>query len=171
MTHNSSSKGQGLLETVIALGIIITGLVAILGLVIMGISFSGRTKERVIAVNLAREGIEILRAIRDSNQLDPMQNWPFGLNDGNWIVDFNNTTDLSQSADNSDINLCTNCQLYLDEEDRYSHTVSLTTTVFKRLVKIIDKGANEKTIISRVSWKERNQFQEIVLENVLTDWR
>ena len=177
-----SNRGQGLLETTIALGIIIIGLVAVLTLIIMGISSSGKTKERVIAVNLAREGIEIIRAIRDSNQLDPTKSWPFGLDYGSgersWIVDWTITDTLKEEADFTDIDQCTNCLLYLDSEDRYRHKylidippILLTPTIFKRLVKIERVNDHEIRIISRIFWQERNQPQSIVLETVLTDWR
>jgi hypothetical protein len=171
----SHSKGQGLLETIIALGIITTGLIALLALIVMGLSFSGQTKEKIIGLSLAREGIEILRAIRDSNQLDPTQSWPFGLEDGNWIVDFNNTTALDQEADNPDINQCLNCRLYLDSKDRYTHNSSgAAITVFRRMVKIEEQypaAPHEIKIISLVSWQERNRIQSVILEDVLTDWR
>lgn len=59
--------GQGLLEAVIALGIIITGVVAALTLAIGSLSGAGESESRIIAANLAREGIEMVRNVRDSN--------------------------------------------------------------------------------------------------------
>src|SRR3989338_7544584 len=64
--NSSRMCGQGLLEAVIALGIIITGLVAALTLAIGSLSGAGASESRIIAVNLAREGMEITRNRRDS---------------------------------------------------------------------------------------------------------
>lgn len=60
-------KGQGLLEAVIALGIIITGVVAALTLAIGSLSGANASESRIIAANFAREGIELVRNERDSN--------------------------------------------------------------------------------------------------------
>ncbi len=62
-------QGQGLLETIIALGIIISGLVGVMGLTLSNQQASFDSSERVIAVNLAREGVEVIRNTRDSNWL------------------------------------------------------------------------------------------------------
>lgn len=62
-------KGQGLLETVIALSVIITGLTGALSLAISNLSSVSVSGNRVIAGNLAREGIEVVRNIRDGNWL------------------------------------------------------------------------------------------------------
>lgn len=71
-------KGQGLLEAVIALGIIITGIVAALTLAIGSLSGAGASESRIIAVNLAREGIEIVRNRRDSNWV-AVRSWDAGI--------------------------------------------------------------------------------------------
>lgn len=61
--------GQGLLETVIAIGIITSGLLAILTLVASNARASEVNALRLGAVAAAREGVEAVRAIRDANWL------------------------------------------------------------------------------------------------------
>ncbi len=70
MRHvRDSQRGQSLLETIMALGIIVIAVTATIGLLISTMK-SGRTStNRVIAANLAREAIEAARDIRDSNWL------------------------------------------------------------------------------------------------------
>lgn len=64
-----SEHGQSLLETIMALGIIVIAVTATIGLLISTMK-SGRTSvNRVIAANLAREAIEAARDIRDTNWL------------------------------------------------------------------------------------------------------
>lgn len=60
-------RGQGLLEATIALGIIITGVVAALTLGIANLSAGVTSESRIVAANLAREGVEVVRNIRDTN--------------------------------------------------------------------------------------------------------
>ncbi len=171
-----SQQAQGLLETITAFGIIIIGVVAVLGLIIAVTSFRIRMKEKIIAVNLAREGIELIRIIRDNNQLGPEENWPFGLKDGIWIVEYN-TIELKEDknkADNSAIDRCENCQLYIDDAEKYLHASASSTlkkTIFKRLIEIKESGLEEKTIISKVFWTIKGRPQLIILETILTGWR
>ena len=71
-THRSS--GQSLLELIVALGVILAGVLGGLTLVISSITAARRTQQQIIAQNLAREGLELVRSVRDSNWLDP--NYP-----------------------------------------------------------------------------------------------
>lgn len=57
------------METVVALGIIVSGLVGMMNLTIANQSGSEDASERLIATNLGREGIEVARSIRDTNWL------------------------------------------------------------------------------------------------------
>ena len=52
-----NQQGQGLLETVVALGIIVSGLVGMQSLTIANQTGSEDAEERLIATNLGREGI------------------------------------------------------------------------------------------------------------------
>jgi len=61
--------GLSLLETTIAIGVIVTGLFAAFTLVIANRRMSDETGLRFGAVAAAREGVEIVRSIRDSNWL------------------------------------------------------------------------------------------------------
>lgn len=74
-------KAFTLTETIIAVFIIITALVAIVALGLSSLSTSFLNKEKAIATDLAREGLEVVRSIRDSNWLDPEKSWDKGLFD------------------------------------------------------------------------------------------
>lgn len=63
-------RGQGLLEAVIAIGILLTAIVIIIALSIATTDFGTRSESHTLATNLAREGSEVARQIRDSNWLD-----------------------------------------------------------------------------------------------------
>src|SRR6185436_5212342 len=61
--------GQGLLEAILALGIILVGLGAILTFTLKNIAAATDSGQRIVAANLAREGIDVIRGLRDSNWL------------------------------------------------------------------------------------------------------
>ncbi len=64
-----SGAGFTLLEGIIALGVISTGLMVGLTLALSNLLASQDNERRAIGANLAREGIEVVRNIRDSNWL------------------------------------------------------------------------------------------------------
>lgn len=67
--RNSFHRGQTLLELLTALFVLGLALVGGLGLTSSNFKLEGIGTSRLVATNLAREGIELARAIRDSNWL------------------------------------------------------------------------------------------------------
>ncbi|MBX4187287.1 MAG: hypothetical protein KW802_03480, partial [Candidatus Doudnabacteria bacterium] len=66
----SDQSGQTLIETLGAIFILVTTLTVGLGLAIYTLSNSENSMREVVAINLARQGIEVVRMMRDSNWLD-----------------------------------------------------------------------------------------------------
>lgn len=64
-----NQKGQGLLETIVAIGVITVGLVGVFTLVIGNSNRQRENRDRLVGINLAREGVEVVRNLRDSNWL------------------------------------------------------------------------------------------------------
>ncbi len=74
------NHGQGLLETTIAIGMIVVGVLSIFAVGTGQLRAIRVSEDRLIAGDLAREGIEIVRSIRDSNWLQA-SSWTSGLGD------------------------------------------------------------------------------------------
>ncbi len=74
-----TKSGQGILEVVVAISVITVALVAIINLAIFNINVQGYNHNMLVASNLARESIEVVRNIRDSNWLDATKNWDDSL--------------------------------------------------------------------------------------------
>jgi len=70
--------GQSMMEAIIACGIITTAVASSLTLVQASISAEKESELSIVATNLAREGVEIVRAKRDSNWLSGAA-WDLGL--------------------------------------------------------------------------------------------
>lgn len=76
-------QGQGLLEAVVATAIIVGGISGVIALAGNQLRASNITTQQVVAVNLAREGVELVKNIRDSNWLEYQHvsnGWRTGLN-------------------------------------------------------------------------------------------
>ncbi len=74
MQKMSNQSGFTLLELLVALTIITVGLFAVWSLFLANYNSEKEARSRVIAVNLAREGIEVVRNIRDSNWMKINEN-------------------------------------------------------------------------------------------------
>ena len=187
-----NKKSQSLIESVVAISIVVIAVIGTMSVGLTSVSLGGQSEERVVAINLAREGIEIVSATRNSNLLDPAQSWPYGLTNGSYRVGFNPAglvappTSTAIPGGVSDVESCTNCRLCRDANyEYYYHNNSCPTwSPFYRLVTIenIDNsyvdylGGNcdndcEKKVISSVYWEERGKAHTISFEVRFTDWR
>lgn len=77
-----NKRGQGLLETIVAIGVVMTGLVSVMALVISNLNTQRDAAMRYQAISLAREGIELVRNRRDTNWLTPDAGTWEGLPEG-----------------------------------------------------------------------------------------
>lgn len=97
-----NKKGFGLVEAIVAIGILVTGILSVVTLAQSNISSSKSVEARLIAINLAREGMEAVRSIRDDNWLKGRTDvtgsanaWDIGLSgagDSTAIVVLNSNT-------------------------------------------------------------------------------
>lgn len=171
-------RSQTLVEALVAIGLTVTALVSIISLATSYLRMGGQTIERVLANNLAREGLEIVRSIRDSQWLDPTKTWPYGLSNGDWIADYDDTS--LTAAESSNIMSCDNCRLWITSNNQYTHTEgSNTLTIFRRLINIsngddlgtVCNNDCEKQIRVTVAWTDQSGTHTITLEERLTSWR
>lgn len=65
----NNQKGQSLLELMVAIAVITSALFSVWNLFLINFSGEQEAKERIVAVNLAREGLEAVKNIRDTNWL------------------------------------------------------------------------------------------------------
>lgn len=162
MKISDTKKGFTLLEVLVAIVVITTGLAAALSLITITISSAAVSKDRLIAANLAQENLEVLRNIRDSNWL-AQRDWLTGISS---IVSANVNYNSDALADLDD-------RLYFDGT-YYRHIVSGETsnTPFKRYLDISVEGS--PTVIkakSVVEWTRRNRNNRVALEETLYNWK
>lgn len=186
---------------IVALGVILTGLVAAMTLALSNLSASELGQTRVVAYNLAREGVEVARNIRDSNWLDGKKDWNdglftsggdntaiavFNLDENTWSFNFlpNNFEDKCEGE-----HLC--AKLYYDKDNQgvYIEDTNLppgAPTIYKRLIsfdKICLNRGVEITggdfcgeqigvrVRSEVKWLESGRAHSFSVEENLYNWR
>jgi len=156
--------GFTLVETIVSLGILLMGIGASLTLMTSAIAFSRQTEDIVVVMNLAREGLELVRGLRDTNGYGT-------LTEGSWVTD-RNSTSLSVAASfsgGSGITACINCGLHLNN-GQYLTTPG-TPTPYARYIEITDISPSEKQVSSYMRWTEHGRTHTYTLNTVLTDWQ
>ncbi|MDX1535469.1 MAG: prepilin-type N-terminal cleavage/methylation domain-containing protein [Candidatus Spechtbacterales bacterium] len=156
-------KGFTLLEVLISIFVLTVGVGSMLVLISDSLQTISATRNSVVAANLAQEGIEVVRGIRDSNWIDGNA-YDTGITDGSYCVNFDSI---------SLINCAPDFDMYWnDGTSRYSHvSTSALTTPFEREIIIqtgqIDSDGNSFIRVeSIVRWDAR----DIVAETHLYDW-
>ncbi len=71
-------KSQGIIESLVAITVVVVGLVSVLTLVVFNLRVQVYSHDMLIATNLAKEGIEVVRSVRDTNWMNG-DDWDQGL--------------------------------------------------------------------------------------------
>jgi type II secretory pathway pseudopilin PulG len=176
---HKQQQGQTLLEVIIAGGIVVVALISILSLTVSGMNTSRQSENNLIAMNLAREGIEVIRSLRDSNWLSN-DVWSLGLlgvtldgeaipvysfSENRWSLNFS----PDSFADSATV-------LYINDNGMYAQEALIPgnaqKTIFSRLLFI--EANSEQTslrVTSTVRWQEKSRMKEIKLISELWNWK
>jgi len=153
LKNKKSNSGFMMIEAVFS--IFIVGAVLVTFLAVMGNVYTQEFGKRdyVIATNLAQEGIEIMRNIRDNNWKsgkDAFTNPPFPANVSggtNYCVDYND------NYSNNAPTICADTTTKLKNNNGfYRYSASGTNTKFSRYVRISGSG-DKRIITSIVIWR------------------
>ena len=166
MKIQNSGKGFTLVESLVAVSILLIAVVAPMSIIGGSLAQVSTARDQMTAVNLAQEGIEAVRQKRDSNMLDKWITvgsttvWDAGLATGvdAYLVDSATVTPLVSCG-----GVCTAAQkiIYQDQATRLYHQYVSSPVgsakPFSRAVTIADIVAGrEKKITSTVTWKTSN---------------
>jgi len=164
-----NKKGFTLMEVMVAVSVIIIGLTAALGLIAFTISSGAQDKEKLIAINLAQEGIELVRNIRDNN-------WK-RIADGE-IIDWydgirNKNNDRIDYKDDSLTNHCSDL-LKLNEDDGYQY-VTGDDTIYSRCIDThgpVGPNHDKIRVISKVTIHSNKKGDyDVKVVAYLYDWK
>ena len=162
MSIANNERGFTLIEAMVALVLITIAMGPVFILATSSVNAASRIEHNLIASNLAQEGIEVIRNIRDTNWLTGAA-FDNNLPVGTWRVQWD-TVGGGLVAVGSNPVLKKNNGLY--------NYPTGTDTVFRRTVTILKPNSGELTLISSVTWVERGNIGRIVsAESHLFDWR
>lgn len=169
-------RGFTLLETVVALGVILSAIAGPYSLAVTGIINAGASKNKLAAINLAQEGIELVRKIRDDNALLiaagtlGTNRWDDGITSGDWEIDAVQGTLLPYSGQ----------PLKFDPAIELYQLNSGTPSIFTRRVTIDNPHApptlgipasDQILVRSTVSWSDKTAVKSVSLEEVIYNWQ
>lgn len=153
-------KGFTLLETIVAVGVIMVGLIAVLVLINGSLFYVSLIKDRLVAAHLNSEGLEVVRNIRDNNWLQNLA-WNNGLSDGDYNVAYNSLS-LSPYADT---------ELLIDASSGLYNYSSGSPSGFKRKISIANLSSYELRVISTVTWQRKGINYTNSAEEHLFNWK
>lgn len=155
-----SEKGFTLVEALVALVVLTIAIGPALYLSSSITSTTSVTQNNLIAANLAQEGVEVVRAIRDTNWFTN-QSFDSGLSDGQYRIEWNS---------NSLISLGGNPPLKIDG-GLYNYSTG-NATIFRRAITLTKLSASDLRVVSDVTWTEKgNRNRDTKIESHLFNWR
>lgn len=174
MKPHYNNHGQTLIELIVASAVILISLAAFLGMSVSTYSGAVTSQEYVIASNLAREGIELVRNIRDSNFLQENAfNLGLDVMNSPYKVDYLSGL-VSLNPDCPDENNMYNdaCRLSLDSDNDvfYNHIPQGNQTKYYRIIKITDIDSAHILVESWVKWKSKKGEESVNMRADLYDW-
>ncbi|MFH1667680.1 MAG: hypothetical protein ABH884_01480 [Candidatus Komeilibacteria bacterium] len=190
------NRGQGFMEVIVAIAIMLIGIVAVLILTSYNLTAANYGEKRLIASNLAREALEAVRNMRDSNWLAG-NSWDNDFDfDGDavpayFIVDFtpSETGGLYSLAEVSEIATCgADCKLYLHTSSFNHEEEGGADSGFSRNIEVRDICTNGLDVVdqacsgqgdrvglavtAKVQWRANNSdIRQVVIEDRLFAWR
>ena len=186
-------KAFTLIELIIGITILIIGTVAVLSLTVFSIDLNKQNMNRIQALELAREGIEAVRNIRDSNW---KSNYSFNEGDVLWGESLTGEKTIKVSPVfnpggapwNVESIIVSNQDLYQLHKNRigdttiFTHDVSASSdpSVFYRYIHLtpLDESLNPTTsdtdtmqATATVFWLKNGRQKKVELIHIFTDWK
>lgn len=163
--QGSKNSGFSLMEVMMAIFIILVGLVGVMALISKSITAGSQSASRLIAANLAQEGIEVVKNIRELNY-DPATGWD------TWHANIINGT-YSVQYDSQVFGSSANNFLYFHASTGlYDYNAGGgTLSPLRRSITLTRMSASSTDVISTVTWTERGNNKSVIVEDILWNWR
>lgn len=175
------NNGFTLIEVLVATFIIATVVVAVSRLLGSAEYITGLGRETFVATNVAREGLELVRAVRDTNWFtnDDRALWldrgicrsgptTYSDTDRQFVIE-------PATVRNSDEVKTGSGALYINPlNHEWTHEVTDKPTPYSRLISVdcsqVESEVAKVTITAKVTWRSRNQDREAIIKEALYNW-
>jgi len=147
---NSRNKGFTLLETLVAVAIIVIGALGVFSAVAKYSQMTEQERDNLVATYLCQEGIEIVKNIRDTNWIEESAGWKDGISCSSGCqADFDDTTFSAFSSESFlYIDYSNGLYQYLSDPDPDLDV----ETPYSRKITITEVGDDELDIEVTVYW-------------------
>ncbi|PIR88843.1 MAG: hypothetical protein COU09_00240 [Candidatus Harrisonbacteria bacterium CG10_big_fil_rev_8_21_14_0_10_44_23] len=160
------NSGQLLLESLVAITMIIIAITGIFTLLSRSLSLTRVASDQYTGTYLAAEGVELIKNKLDTNVIVDCQPFNAGISSG--VVELNyDGSPVTEPRDNG------YTKIYIDENGFYVHNYSETAkpTKFLRRIEISDQG-DKVEVDSKVKWKGRDGVNyESHISDTFYGWR
>ena len=162
--------GFTLLEVIVAIFLVTVGIVSAFALINANIKILSSSPDKITAVYLAQEGIEIVRNIRDTSWVNGKV-WTEDLQPGNWEADYT-TTSFSkyESGAYNWTGFDSTDYLNISSDGFYNYTSSGTKTTFLRKISISYPETHIMNVLVTVYWREKDVRKNFSVEAKLYNW-
>jgi prepilin-type N-terminal cleavage/methylation domain-containing protein len=176
MKNFKKNQGFTIIESLVAITILILAVTGAASATQIGISSYIFSKDQIIAFYLAQEGFEQIRNIRDGN----------GLNNRHWLSGislnssdpcyFGNACIVDPVISSVPVRCSSgigNCPLLLQEASSgfFGYNLSWTPTIFKREIILTQINANEISILVTINWSKGLVNRQFRARENLLNWQ
>lgn len=189
------------MEMLIAIFILLLALAATIVLIVTSIHAARDSMNKLVATNLSREGIEVVRNIRDSNWINPAgEDWDSGLDADNTAIpvidgssnisldfapaDFNDSlvniklldNDYLQGLSAGGMDTSFTRLIYLNPicQDSVTDPANVDEIIIDQYSTDVCAAGYEKVgirVISEVRWHNTNSSRKVIIEDRLYNWQ
>ncbi len=164
--NKREKKAFTLIEVITVLFVISLGMIGVLSLIVQNIQSQSLNKNTLIAYQLAQEGVEMIRYVRDNNWREG-RGWRENLASGTYYMDYlDSVPNILLSANKSYGNL------RQDADGMYKNNPIASGAVngFSRLISIEDYDEGIR-VVATIYWSDHGREYVYYLETLLYDWR
>ncbi len=173
MKKKKNTTGFTLVETLVAIAILVTAVIGASTAAQKGLSLSILSKDEVTAFYLAQEAVEQIRNMRDENGLNG-RDWLYGISDSSSDPCYFGKVCRVDALENS-ITTCSgdNCPFLRQNQETgfFGYDSSWDETPFKREVTLTSVDSKEISMLVTVSWHKGIIDREFKVKENILDWQ